>query len=148
MGSLGYSFKGRRPFTGQEELLARCGFPISRLNVYEGKALGSLYIVQGVPIYNVCACLCRQITTTCVAPSAWAIVLLVPPLPQGIPGHYRRHKCGREWQSLLFAQRPPPTHWSRRAHCQMRLSDSSPEASCIQRFRTFAQRPIEAHIIQ
>ena len=60
------------------------------------------------------------------APAAWAIVLLVPPPPQGLPGQCNRHMCGREGQSLLFDQRPPPTHWSRRAHCQMRLSDFSP----------------------
>ena len=52
--------------------------------VYEGKALGSLYIVQGVPRYNVYACFCRQITTSGVAPAAWDIVLLVPPPPQGV----------------------------------------------------------------
>ena len=60
-----------------------------------------------------------------VAPAAWAIVLLVPPPPQGLPGQCNRHRCEREGQSLLFDQRPPPTHWSRRAHCQMRPSDFS-----------------------
>ena len=41
-------------------------------------------------------------------------------------------------QSLLFVQRAPPTHWSGRSPCQMRLSDSSPESPCIQICRTFA----------
>ena len=59
-------------------------------------------------------------------PAAWAIVLLVPPPHQGLPGQCNRHMCEREGQSLLFDQRPPPTHWSRRAPCQMRLSDFSP----------------------
>ena len=71
-------------------------------------------------------CLCRQIAVTGVAPAAWAIVLLVPPPPQGSPGRCKRHRCGREGQSLIFDQRPPPTHWSRRAPCQLRLSDFSP----------------------
>ena len=56
------------------------------------------------------ACLCRQITMTGVAPSPWAIVRLVPPPPHGVNGQCNRHECGRERQSLLFAQRPPPTH--------------------------------------
>ena len=60
-----------------------------------------------------------------VAPTAWAIVLLVPPPPQGLHSPCTRHRCEREGQSLLFLQRPPPTHRSRRAPCQMRLSDFS-----------------------
>ena len=32
-GSLCHSFREHRPLTCQEELLARCGFPISRLNI-------------------------------------------------------------------------------------------------------------------
>ena len=60
-----------------------------------------------------------------VAPAAWAIVLLVPPPPQGLPSQCNRHRCEREGQSLLFLQRPPPTHRSRRAPCQMRMSDFS-----------------------
>ena len=56
-----------------------------------------------------------------------------------VAGQCKRHKCGREGHSLLFAQRPPSTHWSRRAPCHMRLSDSSLEPPCMQRFRTFAE---------
>ena len=48
-GSLCYSLKDHRPPNGQEELLARCGVPTSRLNVSEGKALASLHIAKGVP---------------------------------------------------------------------------------------------------
>ena len=66
-----------------------------------------------------------------VAPAAWAIVLLVSPPPHGSPGSCKRHRCGREWQSLLYVQRPPSTHWSRRAHCQMRPSDFSDRVRLI-----------------
>ena len=43
-----------------------------------------------------------------------------------------------ECLGCLLLAGPPPTHWSRRAPCQMRLSDVSPESPCIQRFRTIA----------
>ena len=83
------------------------------------------------------ACLCRQIAMTGVAPAAWAIVLLVPPPPQGLPSQCNRHRCEREAQSLLFLQRPPPTHRSIRAPCQMRLTDfSSVQAAQVQTGRT------------
>ena len=83
------------------------------------------------------ACLCRQIAMTGVAPAAWAIVLLVSPPPKGLPSQCNRHRCEREGQSLLFLQRPPPTHRSRRAPCQMRLSDfSSVQAAQVQTGRT------------
>ena len=43
-----------------------------------------------------------------------------------------------ECLGCLLLAGPPPTHWSGRAPCQMRLSDFSPESPCIQRFRTVA----------
>ena len=46
-----------------------------------------------------------------------------------VAGQCNRHECGREGQSLLVAQGPPPTHCSGGAHCQMRLSEFSHECS-------------------
>ena len=46
--------------------------------------------------------------------------------------------CLDECLGCLLLAGPPPTHWSGRAPCQMRLSDFSPESPCIQRFRTVA----------
>ena len=61
-GSLCYSFKEHRPLTGQEELLARCGFPPSRLNLRSFKDSELLRLAKlASPLPTTAATLCALI---------------------------------------------------------------------------------------